>query len=67
MSNFRDFSLTYFSLVITPSFTYRGSGLPDGSFSNQKSQFGSILEGLATVDVGIHILWPFGKCYDHLV
>jgi hypothetical protein len=27
--------------------------LPDGFFSNQKSQFGQILEGLATEDVGV--------------
>jgi hypothetical protein len=27
--------------------------LPDGLFSNQKSKFGSILEGLAMEDVGI--------------
>jgi hypothetical protein len=27
--------------------------LPDGIFSNQKSQFGSISEGLETVNVGI--------------
>jgi hypothetical protein len=33
--------------------------LPDGIFSDQKSQFGQILEGLALEDVGI--------CYDHLV
>jgi hypothetical protein len=49
-------------------------GLPDGFFSNQKSQFGYILEGLAMEDVGIfyghlvnftdlcHILLPFGIC-----
>jgi hypothetical protein len=47
-------------------------GLPDGFFSNQKSQFVWSLEGLATEDVSIfyvhlvnfpviwHILWPFG-------
>jgi hypothetical protein len=28
-------------------------GLPDGIFSNQKNQFGQILEGLAKEDVGI--------------
>jgi hypothetical protein len=27
--------------------------LPDGIFSNQKTKFGKILEGLATEDVGI--------------
>jgi hypothetical protein len=36
-----------------------GPGLPDGIFSNQKSQFGSIWEGLAIEDVGIF--------YGHLV
>jgi hypothetical protein len=47
-------------------------GLPGGIFSNQKSQFGQILEGLAMEDVGIfychlvyftviwYILWLFG-------
>jgi hypothetical protein len=35
------------------------TGLPDGKFSNQKSQFGSISEGLAMEDVGMF--------YDHLV
>jgi hypothetical protein len=34
------------------------TGLPDGIFSNQKSKFGSFLEGLAMEDVGI--------CYGHL-
>jgi hypothetical protein len=45
--------------------------LPDGIFSNQKSQFGSILEGLGMVKVGIffgslefimdiwYMLWTF--------
>jgi hypothetical protein len=31
----------------------QNSGLPDGIFSNQKSQFGQTLEGLAMEDVGI--------------
>jgi hypothetical protein len=55
------------------------SGLPDGFFSNQKSQFVLILEGLAMEDVGIfyvhsvnfpaiwHILWPLGIFYPVLV
>jgi hypothetical protein len=49
-------------------------GLPDGIFSNQKSRFGLILEGLAIDDVGIlyghsvfygywYILRPFGTFY----
>jgi hypothetical protein len=33
-----------------------GTGLPDGIFSNQKSKFGSILEGLEMEDVGIFYL-----------
>jgi hypothetical protein len=48
--------------------------LPDGFFSNQKSQFVKTLEGLAMEDVGIsyvhlvnfpaiwHILWQFDIC-----
>jgi hypothetical protein len=48
--------------------------LPDGIFSNQRAEFGYILEGLATGDVGIFyghlvyftaiwsILRPFGIC-----
>jgi hypothetical protein len=53
--------------------------LPDGLFSNQKSQFGYILEDLAKENVGIfydHLvyftaivnnLWPFGIFCGHLV
>jgi hypothetical protein len=33
-----------------------GAGLPDGLFSNQKSQFGKIFEGLVMSDAGIGIL-----------
>jgi hypothetical protein len=48
-------------------------GLPDGTFSNQKSKFGYILEGHVMKKVGIfyghlecieaiwYILWPFGN------
>jgi hypothetical protein len=32
------------------------TGLPDGKFSNQKSKFGYILEGLVIENVGIHIV-----------
>jgi hypothetical protein len=35
-----------------------GKGLPDGIFSNQKSKFRAILEGLAMEDVGMYILRP---------
>jgi hypothetical protein len=47
--------------------------LPEGLFSNQKSQFGKILEGLGMEKVGVffihlkyitaiwYILWPFGN------
>jgi hypothetical protein len=41
------------------------SGLPDGTISNQKYQFGLILKGPAMEDVGIK--WPFGLFYGHLV
>jgi hypothetical protein len=56
-----------------------GPGLPDCIFSNQKSPFGQILEGLAKEDVGIffghlvyfidiwYLLWTFGIFYGHLV
>jgi hypothetical protein len=55
------------------------SGLPDGLFSNQKSKFGSILEGLAMEDYGIlyglfvhftvfcYILSTFGIVRSNLV
>jgi hypothetical protein len=39
--------------------------MPDGLFSNPKSQFGSILEGLAMENVGMHILCAFGILYGH--
>jgi hypothetical protein len=42
----------FFHLMTTP-------GLPDGIFSDQKQEFGKILEGLAMEDVSI--------CYRHLV
>jgi hypothetical protein len=54
-------------------------GLPDGLFSNPKSKFGKILEGLAMEDVGIlfgylvhftvfcYILWTFGIVRGNLV
>jgi hypothetical protein len=49
----------------------RRPGLPDGLFSNQKSKFGQILEGLALEDVGIHIFGHFLRSfvilYEHLV
>jgi hypothetical protein len=53
--------------------------LPDGLFSNKKSQLGLILNGLEMENVGIfydHLvyymaiwynLWPFGIIYGHLV
>jgi hypothetical protein len=55
------------------------AGMPDGLLSNQKSQFGSILEGLAMENVGIfyvhlvcftaigNILWSLGIFCGHLV
>jgi hypothetical protein len=53
-------------------------GLPDGIFAYQKSQFGYILEGFGTDNVGIFmVMWyiyaiwkilrPFGKFCGHLV
>jgi hypothetical protein len=54
-------------------------GLPDGLFSNQKSKFGQIVEGLAMEDDGIfygrlvhltvfgYILWTFGIFCGNLV
>jgi hypothetical protein len=41
------------------------SGLPDGIFSNQKSQFGYFL--WACNGKGWYILWPFGLFYEYLV
>jgi hypothetical protein len=41
------------------------AGLPVGFFSNQKSQFGYILEGPAMEDVG-KILLRFGPFSGHL-
>jgi hypothetical protein len=55
------------------------AGLPDGLFSNQKSKFGKILEGLAMEDAGIfyghldhftvfcYILLTFGIVCGNLV
>jgi hypothetical protein len=51
------------------------AGLPDGTISNQKSQFGQILEALGIEKVDIfyghleylHILLPFGIFHKHLV
>jgi hypothetical protein len=55
------------------------TGLPGGILSNQKSQFGFILEAFGMEDVGIvyshqeyltanwYILRPFGTFCDHLV
>jgi hypothetical protein len=58
----------------------RHAGLPDGLFSNQKSKFGLLLEGLAMEDVGTYIyghsvhftvfcyiLWAFGIICGKLV
>jgi hypothetical protein len=56
---------------------YFYAGLPDGIFSNQKSQFGKVLEGLAMEDVSLfyanlayfkaicYILKPFGILCGH--
>jgi hypothetical protein len=49
------------------------TGLPDGIFANQKSQFGHNLEGLE-MEICCYIflaiwtiLWPFGIGYGHFV
>jgi hypothetical protein len=42
-------------------------GLPDGIFSNQKSQFGKILKGLAMEDVGIFYGQLVYLFYGHFV
>jgi hypothetical protein len=61
------------------SLSHHRAGLPDGLFSNQKSQFGEILEGLAIGNLGLfydrlvylkaigNILWPFGIFCGHFV
>jgi ribosomal protein L14E/L6E/L27E len=54
------------TLVKIPKNVDLKSGLPDGIFSNQKSNLGQILEGLALEDVGI-FYGPFDIFYDHLV
>jgi hypothetical protein len=41
-------------------------GLPDGIFSNQKSQFGKIL-GRSCNGRCWYIVWPFGQFSGHLV
>jgi hypothetical protein len=47
------------------------AGLPDGYFSNQKSQFGYILEDLGMENVAILAIWnsvgPLGTFQGHLV
>jgi hypothetical protein len=42
-------------------------GLPDGIFSDQKSQFGKFLEGLAIEHAGILYGHYLGLFYGHLV
>jgi hypothetical protein len=49
-----------------------GPGLPNGKFSNQKYQFGEILEGLGMENVGmfygqLEYFGPFVIFYNHLV
>jgi hypothetical protein len=52
--------------------TYLGTGLPDGLFSNQKSQFGENFHGLwlktlIHIISGWNVLQIYGIFYDHLV
>jgi hypothetical protein len=61
------------------SLRHLAQGLPDGIFSNHKSQFGQILEGVSIEEGGMFychlvyftaiwpILLPFGLFYCHLV
>jgi hypothetical protein len=55
--------------IIEEVFFPRGSvtGLPDGIFSNQKDQFGSILYTGYCNGRCMYILWLFGLSYGHLV
>jgi hypothetical protein len=60
---------------VTSNGLCRKSGLPDALFTNPKSRFGQILEGLAMEGAGMvhvtlvcfmaiwYILWPFGVFY----
>jgi hypothetical protein len=46
------------------------AGLPDGLFSNQKSKFGKIVEGLAMEDVDIfygHLVHFTVFCYQYFI
>jgi hypothetical protein len=44
------------------------AGLPDGIFSNQKFQFGKILEGLLMEDVGIFMaIWPILRSFGYIL
>jgi hypothetical protein len=63
------------ALLISKSWLQVRPGLPDGMFSDQKSQIVYILESLGLENVGTYtyimviwyILWPFGIFYGHLV
>jgi hypothetical protein len=52
--------ITFVESYLARSF---GTGLPDGFFSNQKSKFGQILEGLRWENVDIYFR-PFGIFTD---
>jgi hypothetical protein len=41
------------------------SGLPDGLFSNQKSQFWENFQGLRLKNIDIPIIWPFETFYGY--
>jgi hypothetical protein len=65
--------------LLTPKLEKGEAGLPDGLFSNQKSKFGLILEGLVMEEVAMfyghlvhftvfcYILWTFGVVRGILV
>jgi hypothetical protein len=55
--------LDFVKIKQVPSRVARCAG---GIFAYQNSQFG-YFEGLGMENVGIHILWPFGIFYSHLV
>jgi hypothetical protein len=72
------YHLVFGNLEKSTKHVLKSPGLPDGLFSNQKSKFGSILEGLEMEDVGkyyrhllhftvsCYFLWTFGIACGNL-
>jgi hypothetical protein len=54
-------------LDCTRSRVFVGPRLPDGLFSDQKSQFGYILDGLTMEDVCVIYVWTFSLLCEHLI